>query len=584
MNQRVIRLLPVVLLVSLLRSSHSDAQPFWQSKVSPAVFAALNEHASTGFIIVLEEQADLSAAKNLRGKEAKGTLVYETLHTLAKNSQQEIVSELNKHHVAFQSFWIVNAIAVTGDRSLVEQLAMRADVKQILNNSAMGLNKPVSMQTTNARDLTYPWGVDSIHAPAVWDMGIKGGGVVIGGQDTGYDWEHPALKNQYRGWNGTNADHNYNWHDAIHEPDPHNGGYPNPCGLNLTSPCDDYGHGTHTMGSMCGQADSLVLGVAPEAKWIGVRNMEQGWGTLAGYMEAFEWFIAPTDTNNENPDPAMAPHVINDSWVCTGDEGCDLSNFSLLEEVVNNTRAAGIVVVASAGNNGPYCNTVFYPPAMYEASLSAGAIDATLAIAGFSSRGNVLADGSGIMKPNVAAPGVDVLSCIPGNQYASFSGTSMAGPHVAGTVALIICANPSLAGEVDQIEELIESTAIPVQSAEGCGGDDPSAVPNNTYGWGIINALAAVQKAQNALPSEILHAPGSVRLFPTMIDDAVSVILDFRPVNATLQIYSMEGKAISSVPLPSTRNVIRLNDLGSGLYLYTVQGEDLFCSGKLVKH
>lgn len=582
MNQPVIRLFLIVILVSLLHSFHSSAQQSWQTKVSPAVFTSLKDHSTTGFIVVMKQQADLSAAKNIHGKEAKGNFVYETLSTLAKNSQQEIISELKNDHVVYQSFWIVNAIAVSGNETLVQQLALRPDVKQILNNSAMGLNKPVSMQTINERDLTIPWGIDSIHAPAVWDLGIKGAGVVIGGQDTGYDWEHPALKNQYRGWDGTNADHNYNWHDAIHAPDPHNG-YPNPCGIDIKAPCDDYGHGTHTMGTMCGLADSLAIGIAPEAKWIGERNMEQGWGNLQSYMEGFQWFVAPTDTADLNADPSKAPHVINDSWVCIGEEGCDQSNYSLLEDVVNNTKAAGIVVVASAGNDGPYCNTIFYPPAMYEASLSVGAIDATLTIAGFSSRGNVLADGSGIMKPNVAAPGVDVLSCIPGNQYASFSGTSMAGPHTAGTVALIICANPALAGEVDQIENLIESTAHPVTTNEGCGGDGPSAVPNNTYGWGIIDALAAVQKAQLTLPSETLYHSRSVNLFPSVTHDAVYVNLDEQPVNAILEFFSIEGKVMGSLPLLSSHNVIHLNELSDGLYLYRVQGENLFASGKLVK-
>jgi subtilisin family serine protease len=583
MNQPTIRLFLIVILISFFQTFHTNAQRTWQAKVSPTVFNSLKEHNSASFIVVMKQQADLSAVRNIHGKDAKGNFVYETLSTLAKNSQQEMISALKNDHVVYQSFWIVNAIAVSGNASLVQQLAMRADVKQILNNSAMGLNKPVSMQTTNERDLTIPWGVDSIHAPAVWDMGIQGAGVVIGGQDTGYDWEHPALKNQYRGWNGTNADHNYNWHDNIHAPDPHNYGYPNPCGLDIKAPCDDYGHGTHTMGTMVGGVDSIEIGIAPEAKWIGERNMEQGWGNLASYMEGFQWFIAPTDTDNLNADPSKAPHVINDSWVCVGDEGCDPGNFSLLEDVVNNTKAAGIVVVASAGNDGPYCNTIFYPPAMYEASFSTGAIDANMTIAGFSSRGNVMANNSGIMKPNVAAPGVDVLSSIPGNQYAFFSGTSMAGPHTVGTVALLICSNPALAGEVDQIENIIESTARPVTTNEGCGGDGATAVPNNTYGWGIIDALAAVQKAQLSLPSQILSNNGSANVFPSVTRDAVYVNLEAEPQHARLEIFSMEGKRIGSNRLEAQRNVIHLSDLACGMYLYRVVDGMILQCGKLVK-
>ncbi|MEO5674913.1 MAG: S8 family serine peptidase, partial [Chitinophagales bacterium] len=329
--------------------------------MSSILLSKLQDHATETFIVLMKDQENLSEAKNIHGKEAKGNYAYQALTSSAESSQKKIIEELEKHHALHQSFWVVNSLRVVGDEVMVKTLAERDDVEGILDNTPMGFAKPVSMGAGYNRDLTIPWGIDSIHAPAVWLLGIKGAGVVVGGQDTGYDWTHPAIKSQYRGWNGITADHNYNWHDAIHAPDPQNA-YPNPCGIDISSPCDDFGHGTHTMGTMVGEADSLKIGVAPEAKWIGERNMEQGWGNLASYMEAFEWFIAPTDTNNLNPDPAMAPHVINNSWVCTGDEGCDISNCSLLEDVVNNVKASGIVVVASAGNNGPYCNTIFFPP------------------------------------------------------------------------------------------------------------------------------------------------------------------------------------------------------------------------------
>ena len=113
-------------------------------------------------------------------------------------------------------------------------------------------------------------------------MGFSGQGVVVGGQDTGYEWNHPALKNKYRGWNGSTADHNYNWHDAIHNLI---GGGTNSCGLNLTAPCDDDNHVTHTMGTMDGGVnDDSIVGVAPAATWMGCRNMEEGDGTPATYI------------------------------------------------------------------------------------------------------------------------------------------------------------------------------------------------------------------------------------------------------------------------------------------------------------
>ena len=138
--------------------------------------------------------------------------------------------------------------------------------------------------------------------------------------------------------------HNYNWHDSIHS----GGGS---CGADSPAPCDDFGHGTHTMGTMVGDdGGTNKIGVAPRRKWIGCRNMDQGVGTPATYTECFQWFIAPTDLPNQNPDPSKAPHVINNSWGCPPSEGC--TDPTVLQTVVENTRAAGIEVVVSAGNAG----------------------------------------------------------------------------------------------------------------------------------------------------------------------------------------------------------------------------------------
>ena len=169
----------------------------------------------------------------------------------------------------------------------------------------------------------------------------------IGGQDTGYDWIHPALQNSYRGTRaGVGADHNYNWHDAIHAQHPLNSDAFNPCGYDVTEPCDDGSHGTHTMGTMTGSkdADGMHIGIAPQAKWIGCRNMERGWGSPQSYIECFEWFLAPTNLQNQNANPDFAPHVINNSWGCPTVEGCNSDNFELMRIAVSNLRAAGVVV------------------------------------------------------------------------------------------------------------------------------------------------------------------------------------------------------------------------------------------------
>ncbi|MCB0230527.1 MAG: S8 family serine peptidase, partial [Anaerolineae bacterium] len=303
-----------------------------------------------------------------------------------------------------------------------------------------------------------------------------------------YQWDHPALKNQYRGWNGSSADHDYSWHDSIHS----GGGV---CGADSAFPCDDHGHGTHTMGTMVGDdGGTNQIGMAPGARWIGCRNMNQGNGTPTTYSECYQWFIAPTTVAGTNPDPAMAPDVINNSWGCPVSEGCTDPNVMLT--IVDNVRAAGIMTVHSAGNSGSACSTVNEPSAIYDSSYSVGATSSTDAIASFSSRGPVTVDGSNRLKPDISAPGVGIRSSYPGSTYASgWSGTSMAGPHVAGLVALLISARPDWAGNVDQLENTINSTAIGLTTAQQCGTVPGSQIPNNTFGYGRIDAFAAYQAA-----------------------------------------------------------------------------------------
>jgi subtilisin family serine protease len=246
------------------------------------------------------------------------------------------------------------------------------------------------------------------------------------------------------------------------------------------------------MGTMVGDDGAgNQIGMAPGAKWIGCRNMERGWGTPATYTECFQWFLAPTDLNGQNPDPSKAPDVINNSWYCPPEEGC--ADPLILQSVVENVRAAGIVVVFAAGNSGPGCSSIDAPGAMYDASFTVGATDSGDNIAGFSSCGPVTVDGSNRLKPDVSAPGVNIRSSVPGNGYAGgWSGTSMAAPHVVGAVALLISAHPELKGQVDGIERIIEYTAVPRTNSQSCGDVPGTEIPNNTYGWGRVDALAAL--------------------------------------------------------------------------------------------
>jgi subtilisin family serine protease len=247
------------------------------------------------------------------------------------------------------------------------------------------------------------------------------------------------------------------------------------------------------------------VGMAPQAKWIACRNMAQGAGVVPSYLDCMQWFIAPTKVDGQGPDPSKAPHVINNSWGCV--EGCPPP---ALQDTLRASRAAGIFYAVSAGNDGQsplgvaktgvtICSSLNFPLARYPEAFTVGATDhRTDTIAYFSSRGAVLGDPTaptGLRKPDITAPGVSIRSSVRNGGYASFSGTSMAGPHVAGMVALLISANPRLAGMVDRLEDIIEQTAVRKTTTEGCGLDSPTAIPNNTYGWGRIDALKAVLEA-----------------------------------------------------------------------------------------
>jgi subtilisin family serine protease len=458
----------------------------------------VTEHTANGqqaeFFVVLADQADLSGAVNLPTKAEKGRYVYNTLLNKSQTTQGPIQQWLRERGLEFRSFYIVNAILVKGSREIAETLASRPDVARIEGNPRIQNNLPQPSAVVEAPsqlqrpNLIEP-GINYTHAPQVWALGYTGQNIVVASADTGVRWTHNALKPHYRGWDGTTADHDYNWHDSIHD------GAANPCGLDSPFPCDDSAHGSHTTGTMIGD-DGMgnQIGMAPGAKWIGCRNMNQGVGTPARYIECMEWFLAPTPIGGGQGDPTKAPDITNNSWHCPPSEGCSADT---LQAAVEAQAAAGIMMVVAAQNSGPNCSTVQNPPGIYEAAYSAGALlTGSDTIASFSSRGPVIADNSNRIKPDISAPGTGTRSSTntSDSSYANFSGTSMATPHVAGAVALLWSALPSLRHQITASRDTLNHTAHFIASAQ-CGDAGP---PNNVYGWGRVDILAAVRRT--ALP------------------------------------------------------------------------------------
>lgn len=413
----------------------------------------------------------------------------------AQRSQAGLRAELDAQGVAWKSFWLVDALAVRLDAARLSSLIARDDVLHIHHDAAHRRLEPAAPDESSPRaPHAVEWGVTRIRAPEVWAAGVTGQGVVIAGQDTGVRWDHQALIQQYRGWDGSTASHDYNWHDAIHELI---GAGSNPCGLSSVVPCDDNNHGTHTVGTVIGDdGGSNQIGVAPGAQWIACRNMEAGDGRPTTYAECFEWFVAPTDLAGENPRPDLAPDVINNSWGCPAAELC--TDPAILQDVVQNVRDAGIVVVVSAGNSGSSCSTINTPAAIYDAAFTVGSTTNAEAMSSFSSRGPSPFPLTTTLKPNVVAPGSSVRSATRAStsSYGPSSGTSMAGPHVAGAVALLIATDANLRGDVDRIEQILSDTAVPLTLTQTCGGIGPTTWPNYVAGHGRIDVWAAFRVAE----------------------------------------------------------------------------------------
>ncbi len=554
-----------------------------QSDIDPSLLEQFAQKDQVGFIVLLKEQANLDFIPHYAPKQLKGQLAYDALTQVASNTQGHVQQLIKDAGAPFRSFLLVNAIYAKGSLSLAQQIAALSEVKQVMYDAPVKVEDPITIEYINgvqSRDETPEWGLRMIKADSVWLQGIKGQGVVVAGQDTGYDWEHPAIKSKYRG-DGATPNHNYNWHDAIHTNDAHYADtIPNPCGFDVAYPCPDHPHGTHTVGTMVGYAPDNVIGVAPDAQWIGCRNMDRGWGTPASYIECFEFFLAPTDLDGQNPDVSKSPDVINNSWGCPSDEGCNPDNFEIMEMVVNNLKAAGVVVVVSAGNTGGTgCGSVSSPAAIFENSFTVGATQYTDtlnfqdSIAAFSSRGPVLVDGSGRMKPDISAPGQSVKSCVPGTGYAYYSGTSMAGPHVAGAVALIISANPDLAGMVDTIEYILETTAVKKQAADTCGGVPGTMIPNNTYGQGRINVYEAVLLAQTiniVSTHSVTSNKGFIQITPNPATTEISLSLTGKK-QGSVRIFNNLGQMVKALHLENPTTSVNVSTLPKGAYYIQFQ-------------
>jgi subtilisin family serine protease len=399
-------------------------------------------------IVTLREQADLGGING--GRENRLREVVLRSQALATRSQRPFAALMTAWARAgqisrFTPMWIFNGFSVEATPQVI---------KALQSNPAVASVRPDL--TTNAPDasagtLSPTWNISLVSAPALWDLGITGQGVLVGSLDTGVDPTHADLSGRWRG--GTNS-----WYD--------------PFGQHTTAPIDLNGHGTQVMGVIVGgDAGGSSIGVAPGARWIGARIYnDRGQGTTSATHLAFQWLLDP----DHNPNTADAPQVVNNSWtygsgVCTLEYAPDIQAL----------RAAGILPIFAAGNYG----SINASPANNPGAFAVGATTSTDAIASFSSRGPSSCGEPSTLFPEITAPGVSIRTSDLFGGYATLDGTSLAAPHVAGALALLLSANPGLT--VAEQETALETGAH----------DLGAAGPDTTFGFGrldIPGAYAAV--------------------------------------------------------------------------------------------
>ncbi len=371
-----------------------------------------------------------------------------------QDSQQESQEKVVNAAPKATGLWLANAVAVSGTRDEIQDLAEHEDIEQVDINPTFRIPEILQTPLENTPEVIdgNAWGIARIRASEVWGGYGRGQGILVGHLDTGVDDSHPALSGKVQFFEEFDA-----------------GGSP------VGSPIHDSGiHGTHTAGTIVGRnLRGINIGVAPKAKLASALVLPGGGGTFAQIIGGMQWAIGQN------------VHVINMSLGAIGYN--TLWNIPIL-----NATLSGVLVVASIGNSG---HGTSGGPGNDLFALGVGATQYRDVVAGFSS-GETLINVTHTllspiygpftyMKPDISAPGAAVLSSIPKNDIAALNGTSMAAPHAAGSAALILSASPGLLGNPLGLRSILLGT---IEDYGEAGRDQ-------RFGFGRLDALAAAQTA-----------------------------------------------------------------------------------------
>ena len=540
-----------------------------------------NPDGKTKINIILKEQSDatelMRTASVFPNKAARREFVVGTLKQQAMESQFDLMQQLNELErnglvSDIRPLWMVNSISCYAEESVIHELELRNNVLLIHPCEPFPLidDPAIPVERGDGREISQ--NLLQVNADQVWAQGYTGEGVLIAIIDTGVRLDHADL--QGRLWDGGAEYPNHGYDFYSHDNDP----------------SDTQGHGTHVAGTLVGTgASGTQTGVAPNAE-IMVLKVFHGEDNLT---EPTLWVEAMQFAVEHGAD------VLNMSL---GQPLPDAGVKLMLRQACDNTLAAGVVASVCAGNSrqiqmlAPVPHNIWSPgdcppPHLHEDQMvnaggtscvvCVGAVDNNDAIGGFSSVGpstwsevspyndypytSNSATSIGLIRPDVCAPGVNIksLDYNSSNGYCLKSGTSMATPCVAGTIALMLSKNPELTPA--QIDEILERTAVKLTEHK-----------SNDFGSGRINALAAVNAVD---PDAILESESQQALvYPNPSSDDFTIECDGM---RQIDIFSMDGRSISSIHTASP--VHQLQGLTNGTFLIKITTDDRVIVKKMVK-
>ena len=524
--------------------------------------------------IILKSQSDAvelsRKADEFQTKAERRDFVVNALQMQAKESQADLLDYLNELEInggveEIRPLWIVNSVSCYTEETLMDEISRRDDVMAVYQVDEFSLtedeNIAIPADSGDGREIAE--NILKVNADQVWELGYTGEDVLVALIDTGVRLDHADLQGRF--WDGGAEYPNHGYDFYSHDNDP----------------SDTHGHGTHVAGTIVGTgASGTQTGVAPGAK-IMVLKVFHGEDNLT---EPTMWVEAMQFAVEHGAD------VLNMSL---GQPLPDSGVKFMLRQACDNTLAAGVVAAVCAGNSrqiqmlAPVPYNIWSPgdcppPHLHEDQMvnaggtscviCVGAVDFNDAIGSFSSEGPSTwsdvaqyndypySSGSstniGLIRPDVCAPGVNIksLDWNTTNGYCLKSGTSMATPCVAGTIALMLSKDHELTPS--QIDEILERTAIPL-----------SVHKSNDFGSGRIDALAAVNAVGEDGIDEI--NTNCMSVYPNPASDFITLVGTF-PETSQISIMSIHGQLMN---IRVINNQIDVSDLPNGIYLMKIDGQ-----------